>query len=104
MGFNPEMEELKLQFKLLTEKVEEQQIVTKQLIKEVEKKKIRKYEFWNRELFSILFFIVCMLLIINMYKCREMEQNGILQKFLHCMQYKRFCSVCKDVNAMHKVA
>ena len=67
MEFNPEMEELKLQFKLLTEKVEEQQIVTKQLIKEVEKKKIRKYEFWNRELFGILFFATSTLLIFDMY-------------------------------------
>ena len=63
----PEMEELKQQFKLLTEKVEKQEIVTKQLIKEVEKKKIRKYEFWNRELWGILFFIICMLLILDMY-------------------------------------
>ena len=63
----PEMEELKQQFKLLTEKVERQEIVTKQLIKEVEKKKIRKYEFWNRELWGILFFIICMLLILDMY-------------------------------------
>lgn len=61
------MEELKQQFKLLTEKVERQEIVTKQLIKEVEKKKIRKYEFWNRELWGILFFIICMLLILDMY-------------------------------------
>ena len=42
---NPELEEIREQFKMLTEKVDKQNIVTDQLMREVSKSKIFKYEF-----------------------------------------------------------
>ena len=44
-NLNPELEEMREQFRMLTEKVEKQNIVTNQLIREVSKSKVFKYDF-----------------------------------------------------------
>ena len=44
-NLNPELEQIRKQFRMLTEKVEKQNIVTDQLMREVSKSKIFKYQF-----------------------------------------------------------
>ena len=44
-NLNPELEEMREQFRMLTEKVDKQNIVTNQLIREVSKSKVFKYDF-----------------------------------------------------------
>ena len=44
-NLNPELEQIREQFRMLTEKVEKQNIVTDQLMREVSKSKIFKYQF-----------------------------------------------------------
>ena len=44
-NLNPELEEMREQFRMLTEKVDKQNIVTNQLIREVSKNKVFKYDF-----------------------------------------------------------
>lgn len=68
MEFNPEIEEMKHQFQLLAEKVDKQKIVTDKLIKDVEKRKIRHFEFWDSGIFIILFFITAVGLVLEIYK------------------------------------
>lgn len=51
---NPELEEMREQFRMLTEKVEKQNIVTEQLMKEVSKKKIQRFEFWAYWIFYVV--------------------------------------------------
>lgn len=50
---NPELEEMREQFRMLTEKVDKQNIVTDQLMREVSKKKIHRFEFWAYWIFYI---------------------------------------------------
>ena len=45
MEFNPEIEEMKHQFQLLTEKLDKQNIITRQLVKEIAKRKIYEHKF-----------------------------------------------------------
>lgn len=56
---NPELEEMREQFRMLTEKVEKQNIVTEQLMREVSKKKIQRFEFWESGIFYILLTLLC---------------------------------------------
>ena len=44
-NLNPELEQIREQFRMLTEKVEKQNIVTDQLMREISKSKIFKYQF-----------------------------------------------------------
>lgn len=58
-----EMDEFREQFKMLTDKMEKQNIVTAELMREVSKRKIRRFEFWRSWIFNILLIIVCILAI-----------------------------------------
>ena len=51
---NPELEDMREQFRMLTEKVEKQNIVTEQLMREVSKKKIQRFEFWAYWIFYVV--------------------------------------------------
>lgn len=66
MEFNPEIEEMKHQFQLLTEKVDKQNIITRQLVKEIAKRKIYEHKFFSQEIPYILFWIITIILIIEM--------------------------------------
>ena len=48
-----EMDEFREQFKMLTDKMDKQSIVTAELMREVSKRKIKRFEFWSWWIFNI---------------------------------------------------
>ena len=64
---NSELEEMRSQFKILTDKIEKQNIITKQLILELDKKKIRNYEFWSCSLPYIILWLTFPYVLWCMY-------------------------------------
>lgn len=63
---NPELDEMREQFRMLTEKVEKQNIVTEQLMREVSKKKIQRFEFWRYFVLDIVLTLICVWGIVLM--------------------------------------
>ncbi|MBR4882299.1 MAG: hypothetical protein IKU18_00325 [Bacteroidales bacterium] len=63
-----DFEEMRAQFKMLTEKVEKQNVITKQLLEEISRQKIRKYEFWTSWFGYIMLWVTIFITIINFYK------------------------------------
>ena len=62
-----DFEEMRAQFKMLTEKVEKQNVITTQLLEEISKQKIRKYEFWTSWFGYIMLCVTIFGAIINLY-------------------------------------
>ena len=58
-----EMDEFREQFKMLTDKMDKQSIVTAELMREVSKRKIKRFEFWSWWIFNILLVLVCVIAI-----------------------------------------
>ena len=56
-------EEIHEQFKMLMNKIEKQNIVTTELMREVSKSKIQKFEFWRYWIFNILLVLMSILAI-----------------------------------------
>ena len=63
-----DFEEMRAQFKMLTEKVEKQNVITKQLLEEISRQKIRTDEFWTSWFGYIMLWVTIFITIINFYK------------------------------------
>lgn len=85
-----EMDEFREQFKMLTDKMEKQNIVTAELMREVSKRKIRRFEFWRSWIFNILLIVVCILAIYG--HCVKDYPSWMLIPYI----YDRIGSICLD--------
>ena len=67
MEFNPDMDEMKAQYRLFTEKIAKENIVTSQQLCEVKSGKARNYEFKNTRVCFAVLFILSPYVVYRMY-------------------------------------